>query len=121
MARTRAGQGSPRRAGSPASKKIIAAIASAENAGKFELLATALDRSNFWGCLQTRRRIAKVPGARFEILIKPDLELFDEKTPTGTDPELVEHLIDLLHARGFRRVAVCGARDSSDLWLEIAT
>lgn len=116
MARTRTAKGS--RTAGPPSKKVIAAIASAAHADKFTLLATALDRANFWQWLQDRRRIAKVPRAKFEILIKPDLEVFDEKSPTGTDPELVEHLIDLLHVRGFRRVAVCGAKDSSDLWLE---
>src|SRR5205085_12586078 len=98
-------------------KKIVVAIASAAKAGKVSLLATALDQSKFWQSLQSARRVAKVPRAKFQILIKPDLELFDERAPTGTEPELVEHLIDLLHARGFKCVAVCSAKDSSDLWL----
>lgn len=117
MGKRRAAKPSPRKVRSLTNKKVIAAIATAAKADKFSLLATALDQSNFWSSLQSARRIAKVPRTKFQILIKPDFELFDEKAPTGTDPELVEHLIDLLHGRGFKCVAVCGAKDSSDLWL----
>ena len=118
MARTRTVNGGPKGRGSPANGKVIVAIATAAGAGKEALLATALEQSRFWQHLEKARRIAKTPRAGFKILIKPDLELFDEKAPTATDPELVEHLIDLLHRRGFSRVAVCGTRDAWDLWLE---
>jgi uncharacterized protein (DUF362 family) len=107
-----------KRVGSPGRKKIVAAVANETGADKLSLLATALDQSGFWRHLENMRRIVKVPRAQFQILIKPDLVLFDEKASTGTDPELVEHLIDLLRARRFKAVAVCGATDSSDLWLE---
>src|SRR5262249_8308095 len=55
---------------------------------------------------------------RFQIIIKPDLALFDYGASTGTDPALVEQLIDLLHERGYCQVVVGAARDSFDLWLE---
>ena len=114
----RTAKGKPGKAASPGSKKVVAVIANEAGADKFSLLAAALDLSHFWRLLENKRRLAKVPRARFQILIRPDIELFDEKAPTGTDPELVEHLIDLLSARGFKAVAICGATDSSDLWLE---
>jgi len=95
-----------------------AAIAQSADGDKFLLLAAALAQSHFWQHLESARRLAKAPKKSFEILIKPDFDVFDCKSPTGTDPELAEHLIDLLHARGCTRVTICGAKDSSDLWLE---
>jgi len=59
-----------------------------------------------------------VTRPRCRIIIKPDLALYDERSPTGTDPALVEELIDLLHRRGFRQVAVGAGRDESGMWLE---
>ncbi len=46
------------------------------------------------------------PSAEFSILIKPDLDCLAGDRPTWTDPGLVEHLIDLLHERGWPRVSL---------------
>ncbi|MGH8094622.1 MAG: DUF362 domain-containing protein [Chthoniobacterales bacterium] len=87
-------------------------------AEKSSLLRQALTASGFWPHLEQARRHAKIAAKNFRILIKPDLEIFRRGDPTGTDPELVEQLIDLLHDRGFRTVALGDAKNSSSLWLE---
>src|SRR5574341_1960063 len=65
------------------------------------LLEKALEAAGFW------THIARVHSAlgrrkdQFRIVIKPDLDFYNALPPGGTDPALVEHLIDLLHDRGF--------------------
>jgi uncharacterized protein (DUF362 family) len=85
---------------------------------KFKLLRDALEQAGFWECIEARRKCCLLSKTDFRIIIKPDLEFFDVGTPTGTDPEIVEHLIALLHRRGYEQVAVCDALCSADLWLE---
>jgi uncharacterized protein (DUF362 family) len=98
--------------------KIRAVIAQTTANDKFSLLTSALKRAGFWERLESARRLAKSEPSNFRILIKPDLELFNPGDPTGTDPELVEHLVDLLYQRNYRSVAVGDARNVWDLWLE---
>jgi uncharacterized protein (DUF362 family) len=87
-------------------------------AGKFTLLETALIRSDFWLYLNAAREHSGLDTAEFPILIKPDLGAFEPHNSTATDPQLVEHLIDLLQARGYHQVSVGDGRNSFDLWLE---
>lgn len=54
----------------------------------------------------------------FSILIQPDLEVFVTGAPTGTSPELVEHLIDLLHEHGYPQVNLADGPDPAGMWLE---
>ena len=96
--------------------RVVVAQTRANN--KFSLLTVTLKQSDFWPLLEESRRRAEVSAENFSILIKPDLELFNPGDPTGTDPELVEHLIDLLHDRGYTRVVVGDARNVWSLWLE---
>jgi uncharacterized protein (DUF362 family) len=98
--------------------KIRAVIVQTNTNDKFSLLASALNQAGFWEQLDAARRLAKAGQNEFQILIKPDLELFSPGEPTGTDPELVEHLIDLLWQRNYRHVAVGDAANVWDLWLE---
>ncbi len=98
--------------------RIRAVIVQTKANDKFSLLASALRQAGFWERLDTARRLADAEPSDFRILIKPDLELFNPGDPTGTDPELVEHLIDLLYQRNYRCVAVGDARNVWDLWLE---
>jgi uncharacterized protein (DUF362 family) len=93
-------------------------VAIVEDAQAARGLGRALVLSRFWERLERARRAARVPPRRCRILIKPDLTLYDEHSPTGTDPALVEELIRRLHRRGFLRVAVGAARDGSGTWLE---
>ncbi len=46
------------------------------------------------------------------------MEIYDQGATTGTDPRLVEHLIDILHERGYCNVFVADAEGASSRWLE---
>ena len=81
------------------------------------LLERALDDAGFWTQIAQTRRALGQRRDRFRIIIKPDLDFYDALTPGGTDPALVEHLIDLLHDRGFPNVAVADGRNDPDFWL----
>jgi uncharacterized protein (DUF362 family) len=93
-------------------------IVETQSHDKLSLLRETLDQSGFWLRLKERTQQAGLPIDQLRILIKPDLETFDFNAPTGTDIELVEHLIDLLHDEGYTRVAVGSAADGWDKWLE---
>jgi uncharacterized protein (DUF362 family) len=99
-------------------RTALAVIAETTQNDKLGLLVSALDQSDFWRHIEQARRRAKVSASLFQVLIKPDLELFNHGDATGTDPQLVEHLIDLLHDRGYTQVAIGEARDVWGLWLE---
>lgn len=72
------------------------------------LLEEVLEAAGFW------RLIARRRGA---IVIKPDLDFFAPVPHGGTEPGLVEHLIDLLCDRGRADVVVGEARNEPDAWL----
>jgi len=72
------------------------------------LLEETLESAGFW------RLIA---GSAGRIVIKPDLDFYAADPHCGTDPALVEHLIDVLHDRGYTDVVVGEARNETDDWL----
>jgi uncharacterized protein (DUF362 family) len=79
-------------------------------------LAAALDRAGLWATL--RQAQGARPADQVRVVIKPELSGFAVGSPAVTDPALVEHLIDLLHDRGFTDSAIVGTADSSTLWAE---
>jgi uncharacterized protein (DUF362 family) len=81
------------------------------------LLEQALDHAGFWTEIEQTRRATRRSHDRFRILIKADLDFYHAMAPGGTDPALVEHLIELLHDRGFPNVAVGDGRNDPDTWL----
>ncbi|MGE5339148.1 MAG: DUF362 domain-containing protein [Gemmatimonadota bacterium] len=78
------------------------------NATAAILLERVLEASGFW------RLAARRKGP---VVIKPDLDCYEAAPHSGTEPALVEHLIDLLHERGFTDVVVGEARNEDDAWL----
>ena len=72
------------------------------------LLEEVLEAAGFW------RLVARRKGS---VVIKPDLDFYDAAPHGGTEPALVEHLIDLLHDRGCTDVAIGEARNEDDGWL----
>jgi uncharacterized protein (DUF362 family) len=86
--------------------------------GKLTLLANALNQAGFWDCLDTTLQETGVEPEDFSILITPDFACLDPSTPTGTDPALVEGVIDLLGDRGYTNIAMGASPDSSGQWLE---
>jgi uncharacterized protein (DUF362 family) len=99
------------------SKPVKVSITQHLGAQPFPLLEKALENAGFWRHIEQARRALGLRRNRFQIIIKPDLDFYDPLSPGGTDPALVEHLIDLLHDRGFRKVAVGDGRNDSDAWL----
>jgi uncharacterized protein (DUF362 family) len=81
------------------------------------LLDQSLTESGFWQHLEQCRRASRLRHDRFKIIIKPDLDCYDPALPDGTDPTLVEHMIDQLHDRGFRKIIVGDGRNCADAWL----
>jgi uncharacterized protein (DUF362 family) len=86
--------------GMVAMNRVVIATNDVDDAGA--LLEQAVTRAGLWDLLAGLA--AQKPQPR--ILIKPDLERLDRDAPTGTDPALVEHLIDLLWAHGHEDVVV---------------
>jgi uncharacterized protein (DUF362 family) len=82
------------------------------------VLKQAVEAEGFWQALEAASAGARLTPEQTAILVKPDFEHFDVNSPTGTEPELVECLIDLLWDRGFTSVNVGCAADSTTRWLE---
>ncbi len=97
---------------------VAVAVCETANDDKFSLLEVALEQAGFWRILEATRKAAAATRKNFRILLKPDLEFFDRGAPTGTDPELVEQLMDLLFERGYRKISVGDGLSSTDAWLE---
>jgi uncharacterized protein (DUF362 family) len=98
-------------------KSVKVTITQHLGAQSFPLLEQALEDAGFWKQIAQVRHALGRRSDQFRIIIKPDLDFYDALTPGGTDPVLVEHLIDLLHDRGFRNVAVGDGRNDPDAWL----
>lgn len=105
----------------PASEKLskTVRVSVLQRAGALpcRLLEEVLVASNFWKDLNRVRRSWKSRRKQFTVLIKPDIDHFESSPHCGTEPALVEHLIDLLHDQGYLHVAVGEARNSEDFWL----
>ncbi len=96
----------------------LVAVAETTGEDKFALLDEVLEKADFWQILDTACRAAKSKPAEFSIFIKPDFEFYDAGTATGTNPALVEHLIDRLCEHGYSRIALGDAVGSADAWLD---
>jgi uncharacterized protein (DUF362 family) len=102
------------------------AIVQDPSAAATQLLERALESAGFWPDLARQRRAHKPGEGPFTVLIKPDLDVYgacatsdtvSTATVDGTDPVLVEHLIDLLHDKGYPEVVVGAGCNSVDHWL----
>lgn len=82
------------------------------------LLELTLEKASFWDQLEAARVNSGLSEENFKIIIKPDLNTFETQSAAGTDPVLVEHLIDLLAERGYSRIIVVDSEDDSTGWLE---
>ncbi|MFN0121848.1 MAG: DUF362 domain-containing protein [Blastocatellia bacterium] len=102
----------------PLPPKTRVAIADAPGQDKFALLESALRQAGFREHLAAACQRGPGSPDAMRILIKPDFSVFEAHGATGTDPALVEHLIDLLHAWGYTNAQVCEGPNSFDLWLE---
>ena len=101
-----------------ASPKKARAVCCKGSVNKVTLLSQTLAQAGFWSCIAASAEAADVASEDFRILITPDFAHFGETSSTGTDPSLVEGLIDLLHGQGYPNVAVGASQGSADQWLE---
>jgi uncharacterized protein (DUF362 family) len=74
-------------------------------------LDEALSAGEVWASLEARA--GERDPAELRVFILPDLNLFEADGPTGTQPALVEHLVDLLADHGFTSVAVGSGPDAT--------
>ena len=74
-------------------------------------LEEALLRSNVWSQL-TALTGARDPGD-LRVFVLPDLNLFERDGSTGTQPALVEHLVDLLADHGYTSVTIGSGPDGA--------
>ncbi len=81
-------------------------------------LEDLLNQLAFWEQLDAFRQKADKAPADVRVFIKPDMEFYELDSPTGTDPGLVEHLIDLLAERKYINVLIGDSLDDADHWLE---
>lgn len=104
-----------RRGGS--TKPVKVSILRQPGIDAFPLLEQCLENAGFWQHIEKALARSRMRRARFRIIIKPDLDFFAPGMPEGTDPAIVEHLIDLLHDREFQNVVVGEGRNVADRWL----
>ena len=79
-------------------------------------LEEALQQSEVWPSLAAQTG-DRDPGD-MRVLVLPDLNLFESGGPTGTQPALVEHLVDLLAEHGYTSVAVGAGPDTFERILD---
>ena len=79
-------------------------------------LEEALQQSEVWPSLADLTGEREPGGMR--VLVLPDLNLFEPGGPTGTQPALVEHLVDLLAEHGYTSVAIGAGPDAFERILD---
>jgi uncharacterized protein (DUF362 family) len=85
---------------------------------KFHCLESSVEQAGLRQSLEVRLKQTGLPADHLKIFIKPDLAFYFKPATTITDPELVERLVDWLHAAGYTNVTIGTARNSSGFWLE---
>ena len=99
-------------------KSTIACIVQTDVDDRRSLLERTLETAQFWGLLETHSAASGEDPSNFQILLKPDLDLYEAGGTTGTDPLIVELFIEALYERGYNNVAVADGPNVADPWLE---
>jgi len=82
------------------------------------LLEESLSSAGLWADLRAAVDATCGSAAQLDVLVLPELLCFDAGAPAGTQPLLVEHLVDLLGEHGYERVAVGMTLGNEDEWLD---
>ena len=95
------------------SDKVVK-VAAIRNKDKFSALKQVLEATGFLGKLDQVWKRSGKKQEDFAIIVKPNfMFMYSTLDPTTyTDPELVESLIDRMHERGYRNLAVGEARST---------
>ena len=91
-----------------------ARVAAIRHPDRFHALDAVLDATGFFELLDAAWRDSGKDQEDFSILIKPNFSFMYSLTDisTFTDPNLVEHLVDRIVAKGFRNIAVVEAQST---------
>jgi hypothetical protein len=100
----------------PPHAMVVALVTDPED--KFGCLRSAIEQAGLKQALELRCRQAGLSGDQLRVFIKPDLSFYFRPATTITDPELVEWLVEWLHAAGYANITLGTARNSSSFWLE---
>jgi uncharacterized protein (DUF362 family) len=89
-------------------------VAAFKDPDKFRALENVLEATRFFEKLDTARERSGKRREDFAVVVKPNfMFMYSTKDPsTYTDPELVEFLVDRIHERGYRNLAVGEARST---------
>jgi uncharacterized protein (DUF362 family) len=89
-------------------------VAAFKDADKFRALGNVLQATQFFEHLDTALEKSGKRREDFAIVVKPNfMFMYSTDDPsTYTDPELIESLIDRIHDRGYRNLAVAEARST---------
>ena len=89
-------------------------VVSLKGDDKFKLLDEVLEKSGFFDILEKSFQKSGRPREAFSVVVKPNFMFMHAKKDisTYTDPQLVEHLIDRIAARGFFNIALVEAQST---------
>jgi uncharacterized protein (DUF362 family) len=93
-------------------KKVT--VAAIKDESKLLALQSVLEQTKFWDILQEKCANKRKSPADLSIVIKPNFMFAYnwQDFTTYTDPELVEHLVELLRERGFTNIFVVEAQST---------
>ena len=101
-------------------RQMLSDLVARARSYKFDLLDRVLDESRFWDLIGRRHAESGKPRAEFSVLIKPNTMMawarYEVDPANCTDPELVLHLADRLHQRGFTNVVIAEAQNVYSHW-----
>lgn len=98
--------------------KALASVETDINDETNKHMAAVLKQARFWESMHKRSQAGSKPARELRVFILPDFEHYDAFSSTGTDPRLVEQIIDLLHQQGYENIVVGAPVSSDDIWLE---
>jgi len=91
-----------------------ATVAAIKDPDRFRALDQVLEATDFFTLVDEAQSKSNKSKDEFSIIIKPNFSFMYSLTDisTFTDPRLVEHLIDRIHERGYRNIAVAEAQST---------
>lgn len=89
-------------------------VAAIKDPDRFAALEQVLEVTRFFNVLDEAQSNSGKTKDEFSIIVKPNFSFMYSLTDisTFTDPSLVEHLIDKIHERGYRNIAVAEAQST---------
>ncbi len=106
--------------GLPTKQPSVVAVATDADADRFTLLETVLAQSKLFEVLERNRRASGKSKADFFVVVKPNISMMLRRADIGTytDTFLVIHLLRLLLAKGYTRLAVVESQNLYGSWFD---